>query len=112
MNSSISKSDIRSRVSDLSDFDFNKPLNSGRSNQGVNLFTSQVARTSTPRLSSIQYNNNSKDIMMNSVTSKDSFLMRSHDQSRFDESNINMGKESEGFGVNSDVKFLYQIGRI
>jgi hypothetical protein len=29
-----------------------------------------------------------------------------------DESNINLGHESEGFSVYSDLKFLYQIGKI
>lgn len=29
-----------------------------------------------------------------------------------DESNINLGHESEGFNVYSDLKFLYQIGKI
>jgi hypothetical protein len=45
---------------------------------------------------------------------KDNFLKPPNilETDLLDESNVNLGRESEGFCVYSDLKFMYQIGKI
>lgn len=85
--------------------------------------TSRVSRSSLPRLS-VQFGRTSKEGILfafyalniahkGTEKSTTSNLLSPQKQSELlDESNINLGHESEGFSVYSDLKFLYQIGKI
>jgi len=136
IGSILSKSDGRSRASDNSDAEY-KPLlckKTSGSTPGHN-YTPQTPSTPaghqypnskhfTPRIVHDDYSNRSSTSSnapgmfsrfprsMMSVSARESFLGKPFEQTQLDESNIDIRRMSEGFAVNSDVKFLYQIGKI
>lgn len=77
--------------------------------------SSRVSRSSIPRLS-MQFGRTSQvsTSKLGSTPKGDNFLKPGNimETDLLDESNMNLGHESEGFGVYSDLKFLYQIGKI
>ncbi|CAI2360996.1 unnamed protein product [Moneuplotes crassus] len=108
--SMISKSDMRSRLSEYSENEIHPFLARNRSENPNNQNLSN--RDSSGGNMQGQYNRFSKNMLFSSMSQKDSFIGRNNDNTHLDESQIYIKRASEGFAVNSDVKFLYQIGKI